>query len=80
MAKGVWIQSILLGTVLLSACAHEYRVYDPYRNDYHHWDDREDVYYNRWAHESHHEGRHYKKLNRDEQREYWNWRHNHPDR
>ena len=31
MAKGVWIQSILPGTVLLSACAYEYRVYDPYR-------------------------------------------------
>ena len=45
MAKGVWIQSILLGTVLLSSCAHEYRVYDPYRNDYNHWDAREGVYY-----------------------------------
>lgn len=34
-----------------------YRVYDPYYRDYHIWDDRETVYYNRWAGDTHRENR-----------------------
>ena len=70
-----WIPAVLLACVLTSSCAHEYRVYDPDRHDYHNWDDHERDSYNRWAHETHHEDRDYKKLNGDEQRQYWEWRH-----
>lgn len=74
-----WVPSALLACMLASSCAHEYRVYDPYRRDYHGWDDHERDYYDRWARDTHHEGHDYKKLNRDEQRQYWEWRHQQGD-
>jgi hypothetical protein len=71
--------SLPLATV---GCAeHHYRTHDPYYNDYHRWDDHERVYYNQWVVETHRNPqRDYRKLNKDEQKEYWTWRHNHPDR
>ena len=53
------------------------RVYDPYRSDYHRWDRHETVYYNQWVVEGHRENREYNRLNKDEQRQYWEWRHQH---
>ena len=55
------------------------RVYDPYHKDYHNWDRIEDDTYRHWL-----EGRHaayvdYEHLKRKEQREYWDWRHNHEE-
>jgi hypothetical protein len=63
-------------------CAeHRYRTYDPYYNDYHRWDDHERVYYNQCVVETHRDPhRDYRKLNKDEQKEYWTWRHNHEER
>ena len=59
---------------------HSYRVYDPYYTDYHVWNDDEVGYYNRWAAETHRDPhRDFRKLNKDEQKEYWTWRHNHGD-
>ncbi len=55
--------------------------YDPYYHDRHVWDDREIVFCNQWADETHHDRhRDFRKLKKSEQQEYWNWRHNHPDR
>jgi hypothetical protein len=56
-----------------------YRVYDPYHRDYHTWDDREIVFYNQWRTENHRDQREFRKLNREDQKQYWNWRHDHPD-
>jgi hypothetical protein len=60
-----------------SCAGHVYRVYDPYHNDYHAWDDHEAVYYNRWLDENHREHRDYRKLNKEDQKRYWDWRHSH---
>lgn len=77
------VSSILLGaaifsTVVLSGCAvhGSYRVYDPAYADYHVWDSNEGVYYQRWEVETHRDHREFKKRHADEQKEYWNWRHN----
>jgi hypothetical protein len=73
------ILSALVGGV---ACAerHSYRVYDPYYTDYHTWNHDEDVYYHRWADETHHDAnRDFRKLPPDQQKQYWTWRHNHGD-
>ena len=53
------------------------RVYDPYYSDYHQWGPDEDAYYHRWYGETYHDRgyREYRRLNRDEQRNYWTWRH-----
>ena len=80
-----YVGSLLLSAVLAAplvntGCAehHYYRAYDPYHNDYHRWDNNEVVYYNQWTVETHRDQhRDYRKLNKDEQKEYWNWRHDH---
>lgn len=50
---------------------------DPYYHDHHRWDDHEQVYYNQWTVETHHDKRDFRKLNHDEQKQYWDWRHSH---
>ena len=66
--------------MLTTACAehHYYRASDPYHHDYHRWDRNETVYYNNWVVETHRDPhRDYRKLNHDEQKAYWDWRHDH---
>jgi hypothetical protein len=55
------------------------RVYDPYHKDYHNWDDREDSVYRHWLEERHEGYREFNRLKRKEQRDYWNWRHEHEE-
>jgi hypothetical protein len=55
------------------------RVYDSYHHDYHDWDDREDSVYHRWLEDRHHAYVNYNRLKHKEQREYWNWRHEHQE-
>jgi hypothetical protein len=54
-----------------------YRAYDPGYSDYYTWDDHEGVYYNQWIVETHRPHRDYRRLKRNDQRAYWQWRHNH---
>jgi hypothetical protein len=82
-----WLGALLMAVatitpVVLTGCAehHTVRVYDLYYNDYHYWDDHEVVYYRQWVGETHRPYREFRKLPPPEQREYWAWRHNHPDR
>jgi hypothetical protein len=77
----VWGSWLLAGALAFGSggvgCArhHYYRVYDPYYNDYHVWNDGELVYYRQWAREYHDPGRDFRKLRAEEQKEYWTWRH-----
>jgi hypothetical protein len=80
------LRALLLALGLISsmagmACAHHpYRVYDPYYTDYHVWNNDEVTYYNRGTVETHRDPhRDFRHLNKDEQKEYWTWRHNHND-
>jgi hypothetical protein len=56
------------------------RVYDRDHRDYHNWDDRESRYYNDYRVEHPKYAVEFRKTNRGQQREYWKWRHNQPDR
>jgi hypothetical protein len=56
------------------------RVYDPWHKDYHRWDEREDRAFRGYFVEYHREYRPYERLKREERRDYWQWRHDHPDR
>ena len=79
------LRKLLLVTALASSLAgigcaehHYYRVYDPYYSDYHAWNDEELAYYQRWCGETHRDPhRDFRKLSKDEQKEYWTWRHHH---
>ncbi len=56
------------------------RVYDRDHRDYHNWDDREDHAYRGYLVERHQTYRAYNDQRARDQRNYWKWRHNHPDR
>jgi hypothetical protein len=71
----------LLAAVIIPGCAVHadvgYRAYDPYYRDYHVWSGPEIGFYNQWAVETHRDPhRDFRRLNKRDQREYWNWRHN----
>jgi hypothetical protein len=55
------------------------RIYDRDHHDYHRWDNREDQAYRRYLRERREDYRDFSRLNGNEQNDYWNWRHNHPD-
>jgi hypothetical protein len=69
----------LFSPVLITGCSARgsYTVYDPYYRDNHVWDSNEVVYYQRWESETHRDHRDFKKRTKDEQKEYWDWRHKH---
>jgi hypothetical protein len=73
------LAAALASPVVLAGCAEHttYRVYDPYHNDYHRWDDHETAFYVQWEHESHRDHRDFDKRDANEQKEYWDWRHEH---
>ena len=85
-----YLSALLLGAVLstpvlVRADEHEHekikikRYYDPYKHDYHEWNEKEERAYHKWVEERHEQYRHFEKARREEQREYWRWRHEHPD-
>lgn len=55
------------------------KVYDKDHNDYHTWDDKENKAWGSYLDENHKKPHDYKKADKKEQSDYWNWRHAHPD-
>jgi hypothetical protein len=55
------------------------RVYDRDHKDYHNWDDREVHSYSLFRGEHPKYNVTFSKTKRNQQREYWSWRHEHPD-
>jgi len=56
------------------------RYYDRDHGDYHNWDDREDRAYRRYLVAKHRVYNKFNRANTRAHRDYWNWRHNNPDR
>lgn len=56
-----------------------YRVYDSYGHAYHNWNNDEDRNYRQWYGQTYNgrDYRDYRKLNKKEQRTYWQYRHDH---
>ena len=79
-------RALLLATVMVipvasTSCAvrARARIYDPDYRDYHRWDGRERQAYRQYWVERHEQYRDYPRLNEGQKREYWEWRHSHPD-
>jgi hypothetical protein len=74
---GGFAATAVVGLALFTAgCTHHY--YDSYHNDYHRWDASETGYYNQWVIEVHADPhRDYRHLSKEDQKRYWDWRHNH---
>ncbi len=75
------LAAAIAAPLFTTACgeSHPYRAYDPYSHDYHQWGPEEQGYYNQWTVQVHINNRPYKKLNHDQQSQYWQWRHAHGD-
>ncbi len=81
------VGALLMGAALLApvgvkAYDHDrddHRYYDADRRDWHEWNDREDRAYRRYLEERHEQYHDWRRANRKEQRDYWRWRHSHPD-
>jgi hypothetical protein len=56
------------------------RFYDRDHKDYHNWDDREDHSYRLYLSNHHKPYVEFNSQHSRDQRNYWNWRHSHPDR
>src|SRR5262249_16532761 len=72
---------VLLLPLATIGCAehHAYRAYD-YYNDDHRWDNHERVYSQQWIVETGRDPhRDYRRLEKDDQKRYWEWRRNHGD-
>ena len=81
-ARRIWPALLLAGALaaplaVIGCAEHTYRVYDPYHNDYHRWDDHEVVFYTQWERDTHRDHRDFDKRDAAEQKEYWDWRHSH---
>lgn len=68
-----------VATLAATGCAVRY--YDADHRDYHRWDPDEDRAYHGYWNDRHPREpyRDYGRLDGGQQRDYWNWRHGHPD-
>jgi hypothetical protein len=63
------VAAAIASSAFATGCAVHARVYGP----------GEDVYYTQWEHETHREHLDYDRRNDRDQKEYWKWRHDHPN-
>jgi hypothetical protein len=78
IAAGVFSLTLSFGCT--GTVTYGYRAYDPYYRDYHVWGPDEVFYYNRWVDEGHRPHRDFRHLRREDQRQFWQWRHTQPER
>ena len=55
------------------------RVYDRDHKDYHNWDDNENHAWGLYLTQNNRKPHEFRKANKREKSEYWNWRHEHED-
>ena len=87
--KRLLLGSLLLGAALIAPMALitnaapqgvTLRFYDRDHKDYHNWDDREVHSYGVYRTDHPRYNANFAKNKRNQQRDYWTWRHSHPDR
>jgi hypothetical protein len=81
-----YLRTLLLSTALITpaltiACTdHYYRSYDATYGDYHTWNNGETVYYQKWETDNHYDHREFKDRDKDQQKQYYDWRHKQDDK
>lgn len=68
------IAAAIVSTTFITGCTVHAGYYDPYYRDHHQWV-VEEPYYGRWETETHRRHEEFKQRKKEEQREYWEWRH-----
>ena len=69
--------AIAIATITTGCTVHA-GYYDPYYHDYHPVNG-EVVFYGQWEQETHRKHMDLKNRHKNEQKEYWDWRHKHED-
>jgi len=85
--KKLLLASLFLGAALIAPMAIRtnaapqisVRFYDRDHKDYHNWDDREVRSYGVYRNDHPKYNVQFSKTSRSQQRDYWRWRHEHPD-
>jgi len=80
MLSALVLSTTLIGPVIAQSRApQEKRYYDKSGKDYHTWNDNEDHAYRAYLTEQHQQYREFNKANKNQQQQYFAWRHQHPD-
>ena len=80
----LFISAALAGSVSVRADEHQSdnqtkRYYDKGGRDYHQWNQHEDQVYHQYVTDNHKRDRDFAKTNSSEKKDYFKWRHDHPD-
>jgi hypothetical protein len=80
----LFISAALAGSVSVRADEHHSdnqtkRYYDKDARDYHEWNQNENQVYHQYVTENHRRDREFAKTTRAEKKDYFKWRHGHPD-
>ena len=74
------LSTTLIGPVVAQAkTPQEKRYHDKSGKDYHTWNSNEDRAYRSYVTEQHQQYRDFNRVNRNQQQQYFNWRHQHSD-
>jgi hypothetical protein len=80
LLRNCMFAAALAAAVVTTGCTVHAGYYnDPYYHDRHPVAG-ETVYYSQWETETHRDHKELKERNKDEQKEYWDWRHKHDDK
>jgi hypothetical protein len=85
MHRFLFLSALFFGATLITPMAvkaddhHEKRYYDREGRDYHTWNNQEDRAYRLYLGEQHRDYREFRRTKAPEQRQYFKWRHEHPD-
>lgn len=71
--------SIVAPVAMRADDRHDRRYYDRDHRDYHAWNDHEDRAYRIYLGERHREYREFARIDAGQRRDYFRWRHEHPD-
>jgi hypothetical protein len=85
MKRFLILGGFLLGAAFVSQVAaadnhHDKRYYDRQKHDYHVYNNQEDRAYRIYLGEQHRSYREFHTVKRNEQQQYFRWRHGHPDK
>jgi hypothetical protein len=85
MHRFLILTALFAGAALVTPVAmraedhHDKRYYDKEHRDYHTWNDHEDRAYRVYLGEQHRDYREFAVINAGQRRDYFRWRHEHPD-
>jgi hypothetical protein len=80
LAAALAAPAAVLANAMPQEASVQIRIHDRDHHDYHNWDDREDRAYRVYLTDQHRTYIEYNRQHHKVQRNYWNWRHSHPDR